>query len=244
MMIFKLIYSILFYTYAIFMLVVVSTAGYITSIFAKDRQEWLFEVTRFWSKCLILPVVAKVKIIGLEHIPKKHSVIFMPNHQSYFDIPALVGYLPGSYRFIVKKEYFKIPVLGPYTKHSGHLSVDREAGTEAHKTLEQAKELIKNGKSLIIFPEGTRSQTGHLGKFKRGGFAVAFATGAPIIPVAITGSYGLLDKGIPLVTPGTIRIVIGKPIHLKAGEASREIYKSTVDFVRNEIEKMMQDFSK
>jgi 1-acyl-sn-glycerol-3-phosphate acyltransferase len=240
MIILKALYSIFFYTYAIFMLIVISTAGYITSIFMKDRQEWLFEVSRFWSKRLILPLAARVKITGLEHIPKKQPVIFMPNHQSYFDIPALIGYIPGTYRFIVKKEYYKIPVLGPYTKHSGHLSVDREAGTEAHKTLEEAKEMIKNGKSIIIFPEGTRSQTGALGKFKRGGFAVAFASGAPIIPVAITGSYSLLDKGIPLVTPGTINIKIGKPIHLKAGEVTREIYKSTVDFVRAEIEKMMQ----
>jgi 1-acyl-sn-glycerol-3-phosphate acyltransferase len=239
MIILKVIYSIFFFTYGIFMLVVVSTIGYILSIFSKDRQECLFEVSRFWSKYLILPVIARVKVSGLEHLPKKHTVIFMPNHQSLFDIPALIAYLPGSYRFIVKKEYFKTPVLGAYTRNAGHLSVDREAGGEAIKTLDQAKEMLKGGKSLIIFPEGTRSQTGHLGKIKRGGLAVAFASGAPIVPVAITGSCGLIAKGMPILTPGTINIKIGKPIHLKAGEVTREIYKSTVDFVRNEIEKMM-----
>lgn len=239
MILLKAIYSIFFFAYTFLTLVVVPTVAYIASVFVKDRAEWLFVVSRFWSKYVLLPTVVRVKVTGLEHIPKKQPVIFMPNHQSYFDIPALVGYIPGSYRFIVKKEHFRTPILGPYTRNAGHLSVDREAGFEAHRTLEQAKEMIRKGRSLMVFPEGTRSRTGLLGKFKRGGFAIAFSTGAPIVPVAITGSFGLLGKKVPLVTPGTIRIRVGKPIHIKAGEASRELYKSTMDHVRTEIEGMM-----
>lgn len=237
--VFKVIYSAIFAVYIVIILVVVAGISCFLSLFVKDRPEFLFLVSRFWSKHLILPFVAKIKIKGMENIPKRTPVIFISNHQSYLDIPVILSCLPGSFRFIVKREYFRTPILGAYTKWSGHLSINREVGSVAHKTLAKAIELIRSGKSIIIFPEGTRSADGALGKFKRGGFALAFETGVPIVPLAISGSYKILKRNSLLIFPGRIMLNIGKPINLKAGKPSKEIYIKTVEFVRNQIEKML-----
>jgi len=235
----KLIYSVVFVSYMMIALVIVANIGRLLSLFVRDRKEFLFKVSRFWSRYLILPFVAKIRVKGLKNIPRGKPVIFVSNHQSYLDIPAILAYLPGSYRFIVKREYFGTPILGPYTKQSGHLSVDREVGAEAHKTLMEAVDLVKNGKSIIIFPEGTRTKDGRLGRFKRGGFVLAFETGAPIVPMAISGSHRILKRNGFLLSPGKIDLRIGEPIHVKAGKPNREIYSKTTDFVRARIEEML-----
>ena len=237
--VFKVIYSAIFTAYMVIALVVVAGTGCLLSLFVKDRPEFLFLVSKFWSKYLILPFVARIETKGIGNIPKRTPVIFISNHQSYLDIPLLLGYLPGSFRFIVKREYFRTPILGTYTKWSGHLSINREVGSAAHQSLGKAAELVKEGKSIIIFPEGTRSTDGTLGRFKRGGFALAFETGAPIVPMAISGSYKILKRNSLLVSPGRIVLKVGKPINLKAGKPSKEIYTKTVEFVRNQIEKML-----
>ncbi len=118
----------------------------------------------------------------------------------------------------------------------------REFPEEGHRTLLAAAELIKKGKSIAIFPEGTRTPDGSLGKFKRGGFALAFQTGVPVVPVAISGSYKIMKRNNPLLWPNAVRVTIGKPIHLtKIDAPSRELYEKTVNFVRDQIEKMMAE---
>ena len=242
MIILKVIYSIFFFAYMVAVLVLSVAYLYVTALVFKDKQEYLFLGSRFWSKYLILPVIAKLKTSGIENIPKHKPVIFVSNHQSYVDIPVLMASLPVSFRFIVKKEFFSAPIFGPFTRRSGHLSIDRETGTEAHRTLLAAADLIKKGKSIAIFPEGTRSPDGNLGKFKRGGFALAFQTGVPVIPVAISGSYKIMKRNNPLLWPNKVKVTVGKPIHLtKIDIPSRELYEKTVNFVRDQIEKMMAE---
>jgi 1-acyl-sn-glycerol-3-phosphate acyltransferase len=238
-LIIKVIYSAIFLAYMVTALVVIGGGALFLSLFTKDRPEFLFIASQLWSKYIILPFSARVKIRGLENIPKGKPVIFVSNHQSYLDIPIMLGYLPGSFRFIVKREYFKIPILGIYTKLSGHLSINRQSGPDALKTLQDATNIVKAGKSIIIFPEGTRSLDGKLGRFKRGGFALAFEAGVPIIPMAISGGYKVLRSGTLLLSPGRINLKIGKPINLKAGKPNKEIYLKTVEFVRDQIEKML-----
>ena len=235
----KVIYSLFFGVYFLIALAFSAAYGRVFSLFSKDPKEFMFNVARFWSRRLALPLIARVKVNGLNNIPGKTPVIFVSNHQSNFDIPLIIGYLPGSFRFIVKQEYFKTPIIGPYTRWSGHLSIDRKVGTEAMKTLKMAAELVESGKSIIIFPEGTRSSDGKLGRFKRGGFALAFETGIPIVPLAISGTYKIMKRGSFLLWPGKVTLNVGKPIHIKAGKPNKEIYRSTTEFVRQKIEEMM-----
>ena len=188
---------------------------------------------------MIMPVVARIKVSGLENIPKKTSVIYIANHQSFLDIPTLMSLLPGSFRFIVSKDYFSFPVFGGFTARSGHLPINREAAGEAHKTLFKATELLKGGKSLVVFPEGTRSHDGRLGKFKRGAFTIAFETGTAVVPIAISGSYKIMHRKSYFIQPGKIEVKIGRPINLKEGKPNKEIYETTAQFVRGEIEKML-----
>lgn len=240
MIILKIIYSVSFFIYMTLMLVLSVGYLYLTAVFFKDWQEYLFKGAVFWSKYLILPVIAKVDVLGLEHLPKNKPVIFVSNHQSYVDIPVLMKALPVSFRFIVKKEFFSAPIFGGFTRRSGHLAVDRETGAEAHKTLLAAAEMIKKGRSIAIFPEGTRTPDGNIGKFKRGGFALAFMTGVPVVPVAISGSYKIMKRNNPLLWPHRVKVTIGKPIHLtKIEMPTRELYEKTMHFVRDQIEKMM-----
>jgi 1-acyl-sn-glycerol-3-phosphate acyltransferase len=242
MIILKLFYSVFFFSYMIAMLLISVACLYAASVFKKDKGEFLFLGSKSWARRLILPVIAKVKMVGLENIPKGKPVIYVSNHQSYFDIPVLLAYLPGSFRFIVKKEFFSAPVFGGFTRRSGHLSVDREVGSEAHKTLLEAASLLNAGKSVIIFPEGTRSRDGALGKFKRGGFAIAFESGAPIVPVAISGSYKIMRRNAPLLWPSRVTVRIDKPISLtKVEKPTRELYDKTMAFVRDRIEKMLAE---
>lgn len=239
MIVLRLLYSAFFYAYMVTMLILTSGALYILSVFQKDKPEFLFFGSRFWCKRLILPVIARIKISGEENLPKKTAVIYVANHQSYFDIPVLLGLLPGSFRFIVNKDYFSMPIIGGFTRRSGHLAINREVGHEAHRTLQGAIDLIKSGKSLIVFPEGTRSPDGRLGRFKRGAFTVAFDTGAPLVPIAISGTLNIMQRRSYLVFPGTINVKIGKPINLKEGKPSKEIYDKTSEFVRGQIQEML-----
>ncbi len=239
MTILKIIYSFLFFAYTLIMLVLSVAYLYITCIFFKDKKEYLFRGSKIWARNLILPLISRIEVKGLENLPKGRAAVLISNHQSYFDIPVLLGYLPGSFRFIVKKEFFKVPIFGPFTRRAGHLSVNRETGHEAHKTLMEAAEMIKSGKSVIIFPEGTRSRDGMLGVFKRGGLVIAFETGAPIVPIAISGTHKIMKRSNPTLTPGKVTLTIGKPIHIKPCKPDKEIYKKTMDFVREEISKML-----
>ncbi len=203
-------------------------------------RESFHRISKFWFKNVVIPVSGiKVEVSGLGNIPKE-AVIFASNHQSAADIGILLDYIPGSFKFIVKKEYFKVPIFGWYTALAGHLPVDREEGSEANKTLERAKAILKQGKSIMIFPEGTRSRDGKLGPFKRGSLKLAFETGRPIVPIAISGSYKILRSGSLLINAGTVTMKIGEPMNFAVKDKiSKQDYQEALDKVRNTIAAML-----
>lgn len=154
----------------------------------------------------------------------------MPNHQSHFDVFAILGYLNIQFRWTVKKELFDIPLLGLAMKRAGYILVDRLNHAKAMESMDLAAERIRAGTSIVIFPEGTRSADGVLQyPFKKGGFHLAFKAGVPIIPVTVNGSGKILPKNGIKVNPGNIHLVVGKAIYPDEHTVSslmEEVYKS------------------
>jgi 1-acyl-sn-glycerol-3-phosphate acyltransferase len=138
--------------------------------------------------------------------------VVVSNHQSAMDIFAIAAALPGQLRWVAKRELFRIPVFGRAMRAAGYVSIDREDPRRSRRGLSRAAEALAEGASLVVFPEGTRSADGRLAPFKRGAFALAQASRAPVVPVAVRGSRAVLPAGRWRITPGRIEVVIGSPI--------------------------------
>lgn len=169
-------------------------------------------VPALWGRILLKVAGVKVTVGGLENIEKDKSYIFAANHQSQFDIFAMHAAFPHEFRWLAKKELFRIPLFGRAMRLAGYLPVDRSHGREAMKSLLEAAKTIAGGSSVIIFPEGTRSSDGSIQRFKGGSTVVAVKSGVPMVPVAISGTYDILPKGRLLARPGRITIRVGRPV--------------------------------
>jgi 1-acyl-sn-glycerol-3-phosphate acyltransferase len=168
---------------------------------------------RLWAFSLILVGGIRLKVSGIENLNRKKNYIFMSNHVSAADIIILYTALPFAVSYLAKKELFKIPLMGWAMRAVGHIPVNRTNPREALKSIDKAINVLKEGRlSTIVFPEGTRSETGELKSFKLGVFSLAIASGTEIVPVAIQGSRELLPKGAYHVNPGKIKVAIGSPI--------------------------------
>ena len=169
-------------------------------------------IGKFWSLLNIFLSGTRLTIRGKEKINTNLTYIVMSNHQSLFDVWALIGKIPLQIRWIVKAEIRKIPIFGYTLERMGHIYVDRKKRAAAYISLETAAGKIKNGTSVIIFPEGTRSNDGHLLKFRMGGIIMALKSGVPILPVTVNGSRFVLPKNTLALMPGKIEVVVGDVI--------------------------------
>ena len=155
----------------------------------------------------------KVEVSGIERFDHKASYVFMPNHLSFLDGPMMAMLIPQNVRVIVKKSVFATPVLGWAMLHVGFVPVDRKGESGGKKSIEKATRSIREkGYSFLIFPEGTRSVDGKLQRFRRGGFFLAIAGGAPIVPVTIRGTFELMPKGRFGAKRGTVSVVFHPPV--------------------------------
>ena len=144
---------------------------------------------------------------GLDNIPAGKACIYMPNHISNLDPPALMPYLPGTPVVMLKRSLMRIPILGTAMRLGRFIPVDRDGTREsAMHSAKEAAQVLADGLSLLIFIEGTRSRTGRLLPFKRGPFHLAQSTGAPIVPIALWGTETMLQKGSAAIHPGTVHI--------------------------------------
>ncbi len=169
-------------------------------------------IAQAWARTVFAILGIRIETAGLENVPVDRPVIFACNHASQMDILALYLALPVEFRFVVKEELFRIPVLGLAMRTAGYVPINRSGGKAAIKSLREAAARIREGTSVVIFPEGTRSPDGSLASFKPGGFLLASKSGCPIVPVAIRGSHKVLPKGSAVCRPGTITVMTGEPI--------------------------------
>ncbi len=167
---------------------------------------------RIWGRITCRIAGVRVRIEGLENIVENQIYIFAANHVSQFDIFTFQGYFPHDFRWIAKKELFRLPIFGAAMQRTGFIAMDRTHGRKALKSLNKAAEKIAGGTSVIIFPEGTRSRDGRLHPFKTGAIMLAIKAGVPVVPIGINGTYSILPKGRILAGSGDVVIRVGTPI--------------------------------
>jgi len=172
---------------------------------------------------------AKLEVVGREKIPPGRAVVFMANHQSMCDPPAIISVLPRI-RVLLKKELFGIPILGRGMKLCGFIAVDRANRERSMQAVDEAVAALKAGDSFLVYPEGTRTPDGRLLPFKKGAFVLAIKAQAPIVPISLSGGTRIMRKGQSTIRPGTLRITIHDPIET-AGYAVED-RKKVIKLVR------------
>jgi 1-acyl-sn-glycerol-3-phosphate acyltransferase len=153
----------------------------------------------------------RLEIHGLDQIPSHWAVVFMANHQSNIDPPALLAILPPVL-VLAKKEFFRVAILGRAMVACGFIPVDRRNREQALEAVEKGVQALKAGKSFLVYPEGTRSPDGRLQRFKKGVFVMAIKAGAPIVPISVSGSNKIMPKGKFVIRPGRVRITFHEPV--------------------------------
>lgn len=155
-------------------------------------------------------------VLGRENIKPGQNYLFLANHQSYCDPPALVVAIPFDTRLILKKELRKLPLLGKIMEMGGFVFIDRKDRAQSVDSMKQAVKQLRRGESFLIYPEGTRTRTGKLGPFKKGPFIMAIESGVPIIPISVSGSYRIMPPNRLKITPGRITVTFHPEIETHA----------------------------
>jgi 1-acyl-sn-glycerol-3-phosphate acyltransferase len=178
--------------------------------------KYVYTISRFWAWMILTIGGISLKVNGLSRIDPNRQYVFMVNHQSNIDIPVLMQSL-GAFqlRWIAKKELLWVPLFGWAMWASKHIAVDRSDRSDALGGFKRAKERMRAGVSVVVFPEGTRSADGKLLRFKRGGFLLAVRTRTPLVPITIDGSGPLLPKGEWRIRRGQVEVTVGEPVSVQ-----------------------------
>ena len=197
------------------------------------RGNMVYRVARVWSRFLLFFCGVRADAEFETELDPDGRYIYMANHQSLFDIPALIGTLPGQTRFLAKRSLFQIPIFGWAIKLGGFVTIDRADGRRAQEAFAVAAQRLASGTSILIFPEGTRSEDGRLLPFKRGGLLLAIKSGLPIVPVGIRGSLEVQGRRQFSIRPLPVRVHYGSPIEV--GEYGVRQRRALEDEVRSQI---------
>lgn len=194
------------------------------------------ERARWFGRRVVEVLDVDLHATGAERVPQR-AVVYMSNHQSHLDIPILYATLPSpTIRMLAKKELFQIPLWGRGLRAAEFVEVDRANHSRAVQSIEHAAELIRNGVSIWMAPEGTRSRDGRIGKLKKGGFHLAKETQTPIVPVAIRGTIDILPRGSRTMHRGKrVDVTIGAAIDVGAREISA-VMEQVASFFRQHVE--------
>jgi 1-acyl-sn-glycerol-3-phosphate acyltransferase len=192
--------------------IVMATISLTVSFFDPDgrRQHWC---ARTWTRLIAATVGMRVRVHGIESLPPEGTpVVYMANHQSYMDIPTIFGFLPVQFRIIAKESLFKVPFMGWHLTRAGNIPINRSNRREAMRSIASAAARIREGTSVVVFPEGTRSRDGRLQEFKAGSFKLAVTAGVPIVPLSIVGTCKVLRRDSLIFHPGKVDMYISRPI--------------------------------
>ncbi len=200
----------------------------IVAAFVPPRGEWFLRFARGWARTILFFSGVRVSVLHAARIERGRAYVVAANHESYSDILVLLASLPLSVRFLAKRSIFRVPVLGWSIRAAGFVPVDRGNRSRGVSTVESALKLLKAGRSLVIFPEETRTRTGELLPFKSGAALLALRSGFPLLAVGISGTRHVLPPGTLRTTPGRVRLSIGPPIEV-AGRSARDRHDVTRD---------------
>jgi 1-acyl-sn-glycerol-3-phosphate acyltransferase len=179
---------------------------------------------RFWSRTSLAMAGVKLTVSGLNWVPIEGPVIYMGNHQGNFDILALTLAIPRRFSWLAKEELFRVPFFGGAMRRAGYIPLDRSDGRQALKSIDEAARRIREGVSVVVFPEGTRTCDGTLLPFKKGGFILASRAAVPVVPFTINGSMAINPRNRFELYPGTISITFAEPVQPEGtGNTAREL---------------------
>jgi 1-acyl-sn-glycerol-3-phosphate acyltransferase len=207
----RLVATLAFVLLGLINTVVMGTYGTLVG-FIPPRGDWTLHGARLWARLVLLGGFVRLRAEGTEVVPRGGPVVFMANHESWLDIPALLATIPLQVRFLAKKNLFAIPFFGWAISAMGFIPVDRKNRRTAVRSFDAAAERIRHGRSVLLFPEETRSRDGNLLPFQRGGFLIALKAGIPIVPVGLAGPRRCLPKFGYLLRPGRITVRFGAAI--------------------------------
>lgn len=192
---------------------------------------------QFWGRAICKICFVKVRISGLDKLNPAQSYVIVSNHQSFFDVFVMYGWLPMIFRWMMKIELYKIPLVGQACAAAGHIFIDRKNPLSARRSIEIAEKQLQNGISVVIFPEGTRTMTGQMGKFKRGAFFLATDLKLPVVPVTLKGSFERLRKNSFCVNPGTIEMFIHDPIDVSQylPDQNQQLIQNTREIINSKL---------
>jgi 1-acyl-sn-glycerol-3-phosphate acyltransferase len=232
------------YSWAVFILLWLLSifTALILSVDVENKEKVFNVIERFFSRIAFKLIGMRVEIQGTENIPKDEHVIFISNHQSMMDIKLSLAYIPVNISFISKDTVFHVPILGAYMKVSGHISIQRNDDRKAYTTLLTAVKKLTEKKSLVVFPEGTRSEDDQLGSFKRGVSLIILKSGRRVIPMAISGSNKFMPKYGWLSYPGKrhIKISFGNPLSFDTSRNDREYSVRIIDTLHKQVSALLQ----
>lgn len=180
---------------------------------------WGYWPAVIWSRIMAWLTFVRVQVRGHDNVPPDRSCVFVANHQGAYDIFAIYGWLGHNFKWMMKKSLEKIPLVGYACLRAGHIYVDKSSPTAIRHTMQTAEQRLAGGMSVVVFPEGTRTKTGKLGRFRRGAYMLATEFGLPVVPITIDGSYDVMPRGAVLPRPGKIILTIHPAIHPDAGGA-------------------------
>ena len=227
--IFFLIPAVALYT------IVLGTASLVSTFFDRDG-DFGHRCARAWAWLILKTTGVRVRARGLEHLDPMQSYVVAANHQSIYDIPIVFTTLPLQLRIVAKESLGRIPFLGWHLQRTGHLLVDRQ--NPGAGILKRMASLVRAARSLIVFPEGTRSTDGSVARFKGGIFLLAIDSSLPVLPVSIARSRYVMRKGHITVCPEEVTVTVHKPMSTQgiARERAREFADEVRAVVRREVD--------
>lgn len=196
----------------------------IPAIFAAllpPRGDWFLRFARGWARTLLAMAGVRVRVKNGERLSRERSFVVVANHESFCDVLVLLAHLPLQVRFLAKRSVFRVPILGWSIAAAGFIPVDREERSRSAAAVQAALRRLEGGRSVVVFPEETRTATGELLPFKKGAAHLALTSGLPILPLGIAGTFRVLPRGTFLITPGPVVLAVGNPIET-GGRSPRE----------------------
>ena len=213
-------HTLRFWIVIIILSIILGTIATVLGIFDKSGNQ-SHKVAALWSKLICRWNGIKVEVTGAENILLDQPQIFIANHQGYYDIFALAGYLGVQLRWVSKSVLFRVPFMGWAMSAAGYIPVERTNRKQSYQAFLSTLEAIKAGSSVVVFPEGTRSEDGNIGVFKKGSQLLAQRAIVPMVPVTIIGTRDIIRKGSMVIHPKAVRIIISPCIALEGKDAKK-----------------------
>lgn len=212
----KILYNIYQICFALPVLLVLTVLTALVTIIGSllgGAHFWGYYPGKIWSQLICYLLLIPVKINGREKLHKRTSYVFVPNHQGSFDIFLIYGFLGRNFKWMMKKSLRKLPFVGKACESAGFIFVDKSSPRKVYETIKSAEKVLQGGTSLVVFPEGARTFTGHMANFKKGAFLLADQLQLPVIPLTIDGSFDILPRTGKLLHWHPMTLTIHEPIY-------------------------------